>query len=148
MSKHWFYEWILPLSPTILTIIGWWVIGKREQDKRKNDRFHQRIDTAILLIAEIKKLAIEYYGKNGSECTEIGQEIVFKFKKLSYLCGKISQDSVIQNCFLAFKIEISGGDFQNYHRSALPNKHQKFLDIRDKAFELRKMLDDLHDSVN
>lgn len=141
----WLSQFVLPLMPTVLTIIGWVIVGKREENKRKTDRFHARIDAAIELSQELKKLAIRYYQEDESLSVELGQEIVFTQKKLSDLCNKLEQGGEIQNRFNELKIEITGGNFQSKQRQRLEPNHQKFLMIRNKAFDLRKSLDDLHD---
>ncbi|WP_315368769.1 hypothetical protein [Kingella oralis] len=144
-EKNWFYQFVLPLLPTLLTIIGWWIVGNRETNKRKNDRFHHRIDAAIQISQELKDMAIEYYSKDEAACKELGREIVFAFKKLSDLCNKIEQGGNIQKHFNNFKITVTGGNFQSNSRHALSFENNHFLVIRDDEFMLRKALDDLHD---
>lgn len=145
-QTHWFYLYVLPLLPTVLTIIGWWIVHQREQNKRQTDRFHNRIDAAIELSNEVKSLAIVYYSKPENEIPEQDQEIVFTLKKLADLCNKIAHNhDKLQKAFNDFKIEVTGGDFQSKKRGVLPTYHQKFFLIRDKAFRLRTILDDMHD---
>ncbi|CWN46310.1 hypothetical protein [Neisseria meningitidis] len=35
-QPHWFYFYIMPLMPTVLTIAGWFFINHREKSKRRH----------------------------------------------------------------------------------------------------------------
>lgn len=53
-QPHWFYFYIMPLMPTVLTIAGWFFVVRREKSKRRLERKDRRIDAALTLLEKLK----------------------------------------------------------------------------------------------
>lgn len=143
MPNHWFYVYILPLLPTALTIVGWYIIYLQEKDKRANELKSKRIDLAIKLASEIEENALRYYTLSHTEGKKMEQSMVFDLKRLAAYCNLIDVDLLPE--VTDFRISVSGGDFQSAQRQPLPLYAQLLMQIRNKSFTLKTKLDYYHD---
>ncbi|RKV68071.1 MAG: hypothetical protein D8H97_37380 [Neisseria sp.] len=139
---HWFYFYILPLMPTVLTIAGWFIVASRENSRRVGDRKSKRIDEVCALTKMIESEALHYYTQLPADSAKLTISILHNLKWVSILCGKISPD--LTAAVTDFRISVSGGDFQSARQSIMEND-PKIIKIRESAFMLRCKLDSCHD---
>lgn len=143
-SSHWFYFYVLPLLPALLTIGGWVFIHNQEQNKRKLDRKDKRIDSAIELLDKIEKETLIYYFEGINDDNDrIANSIKQNIKWLSKLCSRINDQ--LNPEIIALRTACTGGDFQSSKRKVLPLNSFKFFEIREAVFKLRDKLDSNHD---
>lgn len=142
-SPNWFYTYVLPLLPLILTIGGWHFVAKQENKRRGHERRWQRIDAAIRLIAEIETNSIKYYCSRVEESDSLSVEITFNLQRLAKMCSKISEKGDLE--INDFRIAVSGGDFQSKKRKILKENDSQIYQIRKAAFELSLKLDNYYD---
>ena len=139
------YSYILPLTPTALTVAGWVILSKREQSRQVKERRSKRIDAAIELIKIIEKQGLEYHQSLDASCEVLSQEIVFGLHRLARLCGKISLE--LDHSLTRFRRAVSGGDFQAARREPKPANHPTLYRIRKAASDLVIILDNYHDDL-
>ena len=144
LGAAWFYTYVLPLLPAILTIAGWYFVYWRENKKNTNERKYKRIDEAVRLVAEIERTSIAYYGVPAEDEEPVAEDIKFNLKRLAKICAKISTSINITD----FRIAVSGGDFQSKNRKARKVSDSKMYQIRSAAFELSLKLDNYYDEIN
>ena len=137
------YSYILPLTPTALTIAGWVILSKREQGRQVKERRSKRIDAAVELVKIIEKQGLEYYQIPGDSCEVLGQEIVFGLHRLARLCEKISP--ALDQPLTKFRVAVSGGEFQAARRTPKPTNHPTLYGIRKTSSDLIITLDNYHD---
>lgn len=137
------YSYILPLTPTALTIAGWVILSKREQSRQVKERRSKRIDAAIDLIKIIEKQGLEYHQSSDAACEVLSQEIVFGLHRLARLCGKISLE--LDQSLTRFRRAVSGGDFQAARRTPKPANHPTLYGVRKTSSDLIIALDNYHD---
>ncbi|MDO5059206.1 MAG: hypothetical protein Q4D82_04605 [Neisseria sp.] len=143
-NPHWFYTYLLPLLPTVLTIAGWFLVARRESGKQMADRKSKRIDAALLLVAKIEADALRYYRlPEEVEAKDLAVSIVFDLKRLAGYCRLIHVD--LNELLMNFRISVSGGDFQSGNRQPLPDNARLLMEIKNNAFELQQKLDYFHD---
>ena len=143
-SQPWFYTYVLPLTPTVLTIAGWAFVSWRERTKRISERKSKRIDAACELVRRVEKLGLDYYATPAADSLALGQDIIFELKRLSKLCGKISADT--ETGIRALRTAISGGDFQSMSRPMYRLHDPKMYRIKQAASDLIIHLDEFHDA--
>ena len=61
MIAHIFKTYFLPLLPSLLTILGWYIVYKRDNTSKANTIHNKRIEAAQKTIDEIAASAKTYY---------------------------------------------------------------------------------------
>ena len=128
-QPHWFYFYIMPLIPTVLTIAGWFFIAHREKSKRRLERKDRRIDAALTLLEKIEADALRYYTVDDAD------------NVLAKLCARINSNLKVTE----LRTVTTGGDFQSKNRMLLKPDHEKFIQISEAVFRLRDELEGCHD---
>ena len=139
-QPHWFYFYIMPLMPTVLTIAGWFFIVRREKSKRRLERKDRRIDAALTLLGKIVTDALHYYTVDDADHA-LANTIKHNLKWLAKLCARINGNLKITE----LRTVTTGGDFQSKKRMLLKPDHEKFIQIREAVFKLRDELEGCHD---
>lgn len=139
-QPHWFYFYIMPLMPTVLTIAGWFFIVRREKSKRRLERKDRRIDAALTLLEKIETDALHYYTVDDADHA-LANTIKHNLKWLAKLCARINGNLKITE----LRTVTTGGDFQSKKRMLLKPDHEKFIQIREAVFKLRDELEGCHD---
>ena len=139
-QPHWFYFYIMPLMPTVLTIAGWFFINHREKSKRRLERKDRRIDAALTLLEKIEVDALRYYAVNDAD-NVLANAIKHNLKWLAKLCARINGNLKVTE----LRTVTTGGDFQSRNRLPLDPDHVKFIQIREAVFRLRDELEGRHD---
>ncbi|MCK4088388.1 hypothetical protein HCY58_15220 [Acinetobacter radioresistens] len=141
---------ILPFLPSILTIIGWWIVASRDGNSKKNAIHNRRVESASKLIDKILMDAKKFYSLVGSdpEARVISSLIVSDFKKLSAIVNliikelKAAEKQSLSVAFIEYKKMVTGGEFETISRSAVGSSNQFYLDIdathNDLYIELEK----------
>jgi hypothetical protein len=138
-----FKDFLLPLLPSLLTILGWFLVFRRENRVKDNEIHNRRISLASNLVGEIVSNAKKYYVQSGSdsEAPFMEQSIKSDLKKLSGLinlinmgCKKHSNNITI--FFIDFRRAISGGEFEISSRLPYTASHPKFNQIHIAENEL------------
>lgn len=128
---------ILPLLPSALTIIGWWIVGARDSNSKKNAIHNKRVETATELIDKILLDAKFFYSQLGGavEATSMRSSIISNFKKLSSIINLLSHEleasdkHSLASTFIEFKKIVTGGEFETLSRSAISSSNQFYSDI-------------------
>lgn len=141
---------ILPFLPSVLTIVGWWIVASRDSDSKKNAIHNRRVESASKLIDKILLDAKKFYSLPGSdpEAQAIGSLIVSDFKKLSAIVNLVikelkgSEKLSISVAFIEYKKTVTGGGFGTISRLAISSSNQLYFDIdathNDLYIELEK----------
>jgi len=130
-------EFILPILPSLLTIIGWWIVGSRDNNSKKNAIHNRRIDLASELIEKIIVDAKKFYSLSGGsiEAKTLRELILSDFKKLSSIVTLINNNlkdydrRSLELAFIAYKKAITGGNFESINRTVISSTNQLFVDI-------------------
>lgn len=128
---------ILPLMPSALTIIGWWIVGTRDNKTKKNTIHNKRVEAAIALIDKILQDAKGFYLQPGStpEAQSKRPLIISNFKKLSSIINLLSKElnnpdkHSLANTFIDYKKIVTGGEFETSSRIAISNTNQFYSDL-------------------
>ncbi len=139
-QPHWFYFYIIPLMPTVLTIAGWFFIDCREKSKRRLERKDRRIDAALTLLEKIEADALLYYAVDDAD-NVLANAIKHNLKWLAKLCARINSNLKVTE----LRTVTTGGDFESKKRMLLKPGHNKFTQIRNVVFKLRDELEGCHD---
>lgn len=143
---------ILPFLPSLLTIVGWWIVANRDSDAKKNANHNRRVEVAIKLIDKILLDAKNFYSLSGSdkEAQSIAFLLTSDFKKLSMIITLISKNcgpkekQALGKAFIEFKKIVTGGDFETKSRAAIPKSNQIYFDIdglyNELYIELEKII--------
>ena len=141
---------ILPFLPSVLTIVGWWIVASRDSDSKKNAIHNRRVESASKLIDKILLDAKKFYSLPGSdpEAQAISSLIVSDFKKLSAIVNLVikelkgSEKLSISVAFIEYKKTVTGGGFGTISRLAISSSNQLYFDIdathNDLYIELEK----------
>lgn len=135
---------ILPLLPSTLTIIGWWIVGTRDSNSKKNAIHNKRVEAAIELIDKILLDAKLFYSQSGSalEAKNMRSSIISNFKKLSSIINLLlpelsaTDKHSLAAAFIEYKKLVTGGEFETLSRSAIPSSNQFYSDIDSSYNEL------------
>ncbi|OHR44967.1 hypothetical protein HMPREF2753_09150 [Neisseria sp. HMSC071C03] len=139
-QPHWFYFYIIPLMPTVLTIAGWFFIDCREKSKRRLERKDRRIDAALTLLEKIEADALRYYAVDDAD-NVLANAIKHNLKWLAKLCARINSNLKVTE----LRTVTTGGDFESKKRMLLKPGHNKFTQISNAVFKLRDELEGCHD---
>ncbi|EPV2444105.1 hypothetical protein ACV27A_002584 [Acinetobacter baumannii] len=128
---------ILPLLPSALTIIGWWIVGTRDSKSKKNAIHNKRVEAATDLIDRILVDAKIFYSQSGSalESKNMRSSIISNFKKLSSIINLLSNELSATDkhslavAFIEYKKIVTGGEFETLSRCAIPSPNQFYSDI-------------------
>ena len=113
-QPHWFYFYIIPLMPTVLTIAGWFFIDCREKSKRRLERKDRRIDAALTLLEKIEADALLYYVVDDAN-NVLANAIKHNLKWLAKLCARINSNLKVTE----LRTVTTGGDFESKKRMLL-----------------------------
>ncbi len=135
---------ILPFLPSVLTIIGWWIVGSRDSNSKKNVIHNKRVEAAAKLIDKILLDAKKFYSLPGADIEAQGMSslITSDFKKLSSIINLISQKleatekHSLALAFIDFKKDITGGTFGTLSRTPISPSNQLYFDIDASYNEL------------
>jgi len=140
---------ILPLVPSILTIVGWLIVSKQQETARaeqqrlvNEDRAEQqrlvnedrnradkteRISNILNQITDIKELSFTYYqlDANDTNAIELGLIIPARIQQLNHFINRACcQNQVlpepIRKKFIKFRRTLTGGTFGSAQRISLP----------------------------
>ena len=140
---------ILPLIPSILTIVGWLIVSKQQETARaeqqrlvNEDRAEQqrlvnedrnradkteRISNILNQITDIKELSFTYYqlDANDTNAIELGLIIPARIQQLNHFINRACcQNQVlpepIRKKFIKFRRALTGGTFGSAQRISLP----------------------------
>ena len=140
---------ILPLIPSILTIVGWRIVSKQQETARaeqqrlvNEDRAEQqrlvnedrnradkteRISNILNQITDIKELSFTYYqlDANDTNAIELGLIIPARIQQLNHFINRACcQNQVlpepIRKKFIKFRRALTGGTFGSIQRISLP----------------------------
>ena len=129
---------ILPLIPSVLTIMGWIIVSRQEKSARAEqkrlleediDRINkkERISDILVQITDIKQLAFKYYqlDANNAEAIELGLIIPARIQQLNHFinracCQNQILPSSISKKFIKFRRALTGGSFAAAQRIGLP----------------------------
>ncbi|ATO18298.1 hypothetical protein BS636_00710 [Acinetobacter sp. LoGeW2-3] len=148
-SVNFIKDFILPLVPSLITIIGWYVIANLERSKIRDNRqevkelkakdlFERRLFQILEKIDDLHLLSKEYYKHSGSDpfVLEYDHVIPIKFKQLNHLINRAfcpesvsSLTPVLTKAYIDFKRVITGGDFASKRREVYKLDHSKYSDI-------------------
>nr|DAN55206.1 MAG TPA: hypothetical protein [Bacteriophage sp.] len=137
---HWFYFYIIPLMPTLLTIAGWYLVSRREKSKRFLDRKDRRIDAALILLEKVETDALHYYTVDDAD-NILANAIKHNLKQLAKLCVRIDSKLNIAD----LRDVTTGGDFQSKQRTLLKPGHERLIQISNAVFIFRDELEGCHD---
>lgn len=135
---------ILPLLPSALTIIGWWIVGARDSNSKKNAIHNKRVEAATELIDKILLDAKIFYSQSGStiETKSMRSSIISNFKKLSSIVNLLSNElgatdkHSLASAFIEYKKIVTGGEFETLSRGAISSSNQFYSDIDSLYNEL------------
>lgn len=142
---------ILPFLPSALTIVGWWIVAKRDSISKKNAIHNKRVESASKLIDKILLDAKKFYSLAGSDLEAQGMSslIASDFKKLSSIVNLLSKElsdpekQSLATTFLDFKRTVTGGAFGTLSRPIIASSNQLYVDIdstyNDLYIELEKV---------
>ena len=140
---------VLPLVPSILTIVGWLIVSKQQETARaeqqrlvNEDRAEQqrlvnedrnradkteRISNILNQITDIKELSFTYYqlDANDTNAIELGLIIPARIQQLNHFINRACcQNQVlpepIRKKFIKFRRTLTGGTFGSAQRISLP----------------------------
>ena len=140
---------VLPLVPSILTIVGWLIVSKQQETARaeqqrlvNEDRAEQqrlvnedrnradkteRISSILNQITDIKELSFTYYqlDANDTNAIELGLIIPARIQQLNHFINRACcQNQVlpepIRKKFIKFRRALTGGTFGSIQRISLP----------------------------
>ena len=140
---------VLPLVPSILTIVGWLIVSKQQETARaeqqrlvNEDRAEQqrlvnedrnradkteRISNILNQITDIKELSFTYYqlDANDTNAIELGLIIPARIQQLNHFINRACcQNQVlpepIRKKFIKFRRALTGGTFGSVQRISLP----------------------------
>ena len=140
---------VLPLVPSILTIVGWLIVSKQQETARaeqqrlvNEDRAEQqrlvnedrnradkmeRISSILNQITDIKELSFTYYqlDANDTNAIELGLIIPARIQQLNHFINRACcQNQVlpepIRKKFIKFRRALTGGTFGSVQRISLP----------------------------
>ena len=140
---------VLPLVPSILTIVGWLIVSKQQETARaeqqrlvNEDRAEQqrlvnedrnradkteRISSILNQITDIKELSFTYYqlDANDTNAIELGLIIPARIQQLNHFINRACcQNQVlpepIRKKFIKFRRTLTGGTFGSVQRISLP----------------------------
>ena len=140
---------VLPLVPSILTIVGWLIVSKQQETARaeqqrlvNEDRAEQqrlvnedrnradkteRISSILNQITDIKELSFTYYqlDANDTNAIELGLIIPARIQQLNHFINRACcQNQVlpepIRKKFIKFRRTLTGGTFGSAQRISLP----------------------------
>ncbi|MFW1970634.1 hypothetical protein [Acinetobacter bereziniae] len=146
-----FKDFILPILPSILTIIGWWIVGTRDNNSKKNAIHNRRVDLASELIEKIFVDAKKFYSLQGSdvEAKTLNALIISDFKKLSSIINLVTkklsdyEKHSVADAFITYKKTITGGSFESINRAIVKPTNQLYVEIdttyNDLYIELEKI---------
>lgn len=128
---------ILPLLPSALTIIGWWIVGSRDSNSKKNAIHNKRVEAATDLIDKILLDSKKFYLLAGDdlEAQSMRSLIISDFKKLSSIINLLSNQLATNDkqslavAFIEYKKIVTGGEFETLSRKAISNSNQFYADI-------------------
>lgn len=138
----WLKEYILPFLPSLLTILGWWIVGRRDGISKKKETHNRRVNLAIDQSQKIYESAKKFYVLSGSasEASALEDMLNCDFRRLSTIIGLVNksllsehQKQSLGNSFIDYKKAVTGGQFGTKSRQAYPLNHQLFVDI-DNAY--------------
>lgn len=135
---------ILPFLPSILTIIGWWIVSARDNKSKKNAIHNRRVESASKLMEKILIDAKKFYSMTGSdiETKNLSHLIASDFKKLSSIINLISKQLEqsekvdLAVSFIEYKKTVTGGEFGTVSRLPIPPSNQLYIDIDTSCDEL------------
>ncbi|RSN83394.1 hypothetical protein EA770_07310 [Acinetobacter baumannii] len=149
----WIKEYILPFLPSLLTILGWWIVGRRDGIGKRKEAHNRRVTLAIEQSQKIYECAKKFYILSGSdsEASALEDMINCDFRRLSTILALVNKsllsDKQIQsigNSFIDYKKVVTGGQFGTKSRNAYSLNHQLFVDIdntyNDFFLELEKIM--------
>lgn len=140
-----FKTYILPLLPSLLTILGWYIVYKTNNASRANTIHNKRIELAQKTIDEIAASAKTYYSYSGNddEARKLQPIITTGLQKLSAFISLVSdqlkdeeQKYDLQINFIAFRKIISGGKFGTISRNKFGPDNQIYSDINLTSINL------------
>jgi hypothetical protein len=153
---------LLPLIPSVLTILGWIIVSKQEKKARVEqkqllnediDRANkkERISSILSQITDIKQLSFNYYQLNATDpdAIELGLIIPARIQQLNHFINRACcQNQVlsqpISKKFIKFRRALTGGTFGSGQRVSLPitdNLYQKIIRAElDLYIEIEKLL--------
>ncbi len=143
-------ELILPFLPSVLTIIGWWIVYSRDNTSKKNAIHNKRVEAALKLIDKILDDAKRAYSLSGSEneTENIEALLMSNFKKLSTIIQLIMKEysgaekQSLGTAFLDYKKIITGGQFGSKTRLPISSSNQLYVSFdtiyNDLYIELEK----------
>ena len=153
---------VLPLVPSILTIVGWLIVSKQQEtaraeqqrlvneDRNRADKT-ERISSILNQITDIKELSFTYYqlDANDTNAIELGLIIPARIQQLNHFINRACcQNQVlpepIRKKFIKFRRALTGGTFGSVQRISLPitdNLYQKIIRAElDLYIEVEKLL--------
>lgn len=133
---------ILPLLPSALTMMGWWIVASRDGNSKKNLIHNKRVESASKLMDKILLDAKKFYSLSGSdiEAQTMSHLIASDFKKLSTMVTLISKELREKERlslaieFIEYKKTITGGQFGTISRISIASSNQLYIDI-DTAYD-------------
>lgn len=153
---------ILPLIPSLLTIVGWVIVSRQEKSSRAEqkqlleadiDRANkkERISNILIQITDIKQLTFRYYqlDANNAESIELGLIIPARIQQLNHFinracCQNQTLPQSISKKFIKFRRVLTGGSFGAAQRLGLPvtdNLYQEIIRAElDLYIEIEKLL--------
>lgn len=155
-------DYLLPLLPSILTILGWIVVSRQEKNSRKEQKQlleqevakqkkEERISRILNQIGEIKELTFKYYqlDVSANEAIELQIIIPARLQQLNHFiargcCENSKIPSDISKKFIKFRRALTGGYFASQQRVALPFSdilYQKIIKAEMELYiEIEKLL--------
>ena len=138
MIAHIFKTYSLPLLPSLLTILGWYIVYKRDNTSKANTIHNKRIEAAQKTIDEIAASAKTYYSYSGSdeEAKKLEPILTTSLQKLGVYISLVSdqlkddgQKRDLEINFIEFRKIISGGNFGTLSRQKIGVDNQLYNDI-------------------
>lgn len=138
MIANIFKTYFLPLLPSLLTILGWYIVYKRDNISKANNIHNKRIESAQKTIDDIAASAKTYYSYPGNdqEAKKLEPIITTSLQKLGVFISLISnqlkdegQRQDLQTNFIEFRKIISGGNFGTSSRNKIGPDNQLYNDI-------------------
>ncbi|MFC6628576.1 hypothetical protein [Acinetobacter beijerinckii] len=149
----WIKDSILPFLPSLLTILGWWIVGRRDGIGKKKEAHNRRVNLAIEQSQKIYESAKKFYLLSGSapEASALEDMLNCDFRRLSTILGLVNKSLIsenqkqsIGNSFIEYKKVVTGGQFGTRSRNAYPLNHLLFVEIdntyNDFFLELEKIM--------
>lgn len=135
--KEFIKDIILPFLPSLLTILGWWIVGKRDNKSKKHGIHNKRVEVAIEVSEKILVNVKDFYNIDGRNIDAERSRSVIKsdFKKLSSIITLLAEDmeytskTGLFTDFLSYKKVATGGEFESKSRSIYDLSSQFFADL-------------------